>query len=223
MPTRDQIDAWAATLDETQEMRARIQQTIADPPEPRVDLSGATSRKPHPPLPGGIKLALIGPHSLYAEPDALAHPGVFMDKWSGYVAQKACTIPPRPMYDVQHAFLTHRLQYIADNKVSEFEADLYAVRNTLRNVTHYDRPSRAELVADRWMRGQRAQDELRARQADIPWGFMLNREQAEIIWPDALTEDRWHSIRQWKIDNPGENIPPGKYPAGLIRHYIGKG
>lgn len=211
MPSRDQLDTWAATLDENQEMRARIQQTIADPPEPRVDLSGATSRKPHPPLPGGIKLALIGPHSLYAEPDDLAHPGVFMDKWSGYVAQKACTIPPRSAYDVQHAFLAHRLQYIADSKISEFEADLYAVRNTLRNVTNYDRPSRAEEVADRWMRGQRAQETLQARFMDIvDTGYCLTRPEAEVIWGDRLSEDAWGRLRVKKNRNPG-SAPPLKY------------
>ena len=92
------------------------------------------------------------------------------------------------------AWLRERQQWIAEEQA--YARDLAAVRATLRNVCHADRPSQAEQIADRWLRGQAAMRELQARwwEIDTP----LTREEVETIWPDELDDEAWARIRKRK-------------------------
>lgn len=223
MAARETLDAWAAALERIGELYCHVRETVADLPEQKVDLAGSASQGAPPPLPGGMKLVLAGPHNLHAPPDALAHPGVFLEKWCGHVGRRARSIPPGrtaalELWQARLLWLRERLQWI--DAEEDFAHELRAVHGLLRNVTNADRPSRAEEVADRWLRGDAAQRELQARWKDIPWAFMLDRDDIETIWPDRLTDDHYHAMRQWKIDNPDEPIPRAHFPAGLVRQHL---
>lgn len=223
MASTDTLAAWSRTLDEIGELYCHVLETVSDLPEPKVDLAGSTSKGAPPPLPGGIKLALAGPHSVHAEPDGLAHPGVLLGKWCAHVARKSRSIPPGrtrtlTRWQVELIWLRERLHWIEDEDA--FQAELRAVHGLLRNVCNADRPSQAEQVADRWVRGETAMRELQALWNRIPWAYMLTKRDIETIWPDRLTEPLYDALTQWKVDNPTEPIPRGHFPAGLVRQYI---
>ena len=223
MATRETLDHWADTLDSVGELYCHVIDTVADLPEPKTDLAGTTSKGAPPPLPGGMKLVLAGPHNLHAPPDDVAHPGVLLEKWCGHVGRRSRSIPPTrtralSVWQARLLWLRERLQWIEAEE--EFSSELRAVHGLLRNVCNADRPSQAEQVADRWLRGETAQRELQARWREIPWAHMLDRDDIETIWPGRLSEDHYHAMRQWKIDNPNEPVPVGHFPAGLVRQYV---
>ena len=223
MAARETLDQWADTLDAIGELYCHVIDTVADLPEPKTDLAGTTSKGAPPPLPGGMKLVLAGPHNLHAPPDDTAHPGVFLEKWCGHVGRRSRSIPPTrtralSAWQARLLWLRERLQWIEAEE--EFQSELRAVHGLLRNVCNADRPSQAEQVADRWLRGETAQRELQARWREIPWAYMLDRDDIETIWPGAVDENAYDAMRRWKADNPSEPIPTGKYPAGLVRQYV---
>lgn len=223
MAARETLDQWADTLDAIGELYCHVIDTVADLPEPKTDLAGTTSKGAPPPLPGGMKLVLAGPHNLHAPPDDVAHPGVLLEKWCGHVGRRSRSIPPTrtralSVWQARLLWLRERLQWIEAEE--EFQSDLRAVHGLLRNVCNADRPSQAEQVADRWVRGETAQRELQARWREIPWAYMLTKNDLEIIWPDQMTEDVYDALTQWKVRNPEEPIPRGHFPAGLVRQYI---
>ena len=223
MAARETLDHWADTLDSIGELYCHVIDTVADLPEQKVDLAGTTSKGAPPPLPGGMKLVLAGPHNLHAPPDDVAHPGVFLEKWCGHVGRRSRSIPPTrtralSAWQARLLWLRERLQWIEAEE--EFSSELRAVHGLLRNVCNTDRPSQAEQVADRWLRGEAAMRELQARWREIPWAYMLDRDDIETIWPGQLSEDHYHAMRQWKIDNPNEPVPVGHFPAGLVRQYV---
>lgn len=223
MAARETLDQWADTLDAIGELYCHVIDTVADLPEQKTDLAGTTSKGAPPPLPGGMKLVLSGPHNLHAPPDDTAHPGVFLEKWCGHVGRRSRSIPPTrtralSAWQARLLWLRERLQWIEAEE--EFQSDLRAVHGLLRNVCNTDRPSQAEQVADRWLRGEAAMRELQARWREIPWAYMLDRDDIETIWPGQLSEDHYHAMRQWKIDNPNEPVPVGHFPAGLVRQYV---
>src|SRR5699024_7098508 len=223
MAARETLDQWADTLDTIGELYCHVIDTVADLPEPKTDLAGTTSKGAPPPLPGGMKLVLAGPHNLHAPPDDVAHPGVLLEKWCGHVGRRSRSIPPTrtralSVWQARLLWLRERLQWIEAEE--EFSSELRAVHGLLRNVCNADRPSQAEQVADRWLRGETAQRELQARWREIPWAHMLDRDDIETIWPGRLSEDHYHAMRQWKIDNPNEPVPVGHFPAGLVRQYV---
>ena len=223
MAARETLDQWADTLDAIGELYCHVIDTVADLPEPKTDLAGTTSKGAPPPLPGGMKLVLAGPHNLHAPPDDVAHPGVLLEKWCGHVGRRSRSIPPTrtralSAWQARLLWLRERLQWIEAEE--EFQSELRAVHGLLRNVCNADRPSQAEQVADRWLRGEAAMRELQARWREIPWAYMLDRDDIETIWPGQLSEDHYHAMRQWKIDNPNEPVPVGHFPAGLVRQYL---
>ena len=223
MAARETLDQWADTLDAIGELYCHVIDTVSDLPEQKVDLAGTTSKGAPPPLPGGMKLVLAGPHNLHAPPDDVAHPGVFLEKWCGHVGRRSRSIPPTrtralSAWQARLLWLRERLQWIEAEE--EFQSELRAVHGLLRNVCNADRPSQAEQVADRWLRGETAQRELQARWREIPWAYMLDRDDIETIWPGQLSEDHYHAMRQWKIDNPNEPVPVGHFPAGLVRQHV---
>ena len=223
MAARETLDQWADTLDSIGELYCHVIDTVADLPEPKTDLAGTTSKGAPPPLPGGMKLVLAGPHNLHAPPDDVAHPGVFLEKWCGHVGRRSRSIPPTrtralSAWQARLLWLRERLQWIEAEE--EFQSELRAVHGLLRNVCNADRPSQAEQVADRWLRGETAQRELQARWREVPWAYMLDRDDIETIWPGAVDENAYDAMRRWKADNPSEPIPTGKYPAGLVRQYV---
>ena len=223
MAARETLDHWADTLDAIGELYCHVIDTVSDLPEPKTDLAGTTSKGAPPPLPGGMKLVLAGPHNLHAPPDDVAHPGVFLEKWCGHVGRRSRSIPPTrtralSVWQARLLWLRERLQWIEAEE--EFQSELRAVHGLLRNVCNADRPSQAEQVADRWLRGETAQRELQARWREIPWAYMLDRDDIETIWPGAVDENAYDAMRRWKADNPSEPIPTGKYPAGLVRQYV---
>ena len=223
MAARETLDQWADTLDAIGELYCHVIDTVSDLPEQKVDLAGTTSKGAPPPLPGGMKLVLAGPHNLHAPPDDVAHPGVFLEKWCGHVGRRSRSIPPTrtralSAWQARLLWLRERLQWIEAEE--EFSSELRAVHGLLRNVCNTDRPSQAEQVADRWLRGEAAMRELQARWREIPWAYMLDRDDIETIWPGQLSEDHYHAMRQWKIDNPNEPVPVGHFPAGLVRQYV---
>ena len=223
MASRETLDQWADTLDSIGELYCHVIDTVADLKEQPIDLAGSTSKGAPPPLPGGMRLVLAGPHNLHAPPDAIAHPGVFFEKWCTQVGRRSRSLPPvrtraLSLWQARLLWLRERLQWIDDEE--GFNAELRAVHGLLRSVTNADRPSRAEEVADRWLRGEAAMRELQARWNDIPWAYMLDREDIETIWPGQLSEEHYHAMRQWKIDNPNEPVPVGHFPAGLVRQYL---
>lgn len=223
MAARETLDHWADTLDSIGELYCHVIDTVSDLPEQKVDLAGTTSKGAPPPLPGGMKLVLAGPHNLHAPSDDVAHPGVFLEKWCGHVGRRSRSIPPHrartlAIWQARLLWLRERLQWIEAEE--EFQSELRAVHGLLRNVCNADRPSQAEQVADRWVRGETAQRELQARWREIPWAYMLTKNDLEIIWPDQMTEDVYDALTQWKVRNPEEPIPRGHFPAGLVRQYI---
>ena len=223
MASRETLDQWADTLDTIGELYCHVIDTIADLPEQKIDLAGASSIGKPPPLPGGMKLVLAGPHNLHAPPDDIAHPGVFLERWCVHVGHRARALPPGrtralELWQARLLWLRERLQWI--DAEEEFGAELRAVHGLLRNVCNADRASQAEQVADRWLRGEAAMRELQARWNDIPWAYMLDREDIETIWPGVVDENDYDAMRRWKADNPYEPIPTGKYPAGLVRQHV---
>ena len=223
MAARETLDQWADTLDSIGELYCHVIDTVTDLPEPKTDLAGTTSKGAPPPLPGGMKLVLAGPHNLHAPPDDVAHPGVLLEKWCGHVGRRSRSIPPTrtralSAWQARLLWLRERLQWIEAEE--EFQSELRAVHGLLRNVCNTDRPSQAEQVADRWLRGEAAMRELQARWREIPWAYMLTKNDLEIIWPDQMTEDVYDALTQWKVRNPEEPIPRGHFPAGLVRQYI---
>ena len=223
MASRETLDQWDDTLDQIGELYCHVIDTVADLKEQPIDLAGSTSKGAPPPIPGGMRLVLAGPHNLHAPPDTIAHPGVFFEKWCTRVGRRSRSLPPMrtralSLWQARLLWLRERLQWIDDEE--GFNAELRAVHGLLRNVTNADRPSRAEEVADRWLRGEAAMRDLQARWNDIPWAYMLDREDIETIWPGVVDEDAYDAMRRWKADNPSEPIPTGKYPAGLVRQYV---
>lgn len=222
MASRETLDQWADTLDKIGELYCHVIETVADLKEQTVDLAGSTSQGKPPPLPGGMRLVLAGPHNLHAPPDDTAHPGVFFEKWCGHVGRRSRSLPPGrtralELWQARLLWLRERLQWIEAEET--FGEELRAVYGTLRNVTNADRPSRAEEVADRWLRGEAAMRELQARFLDIgDTGYFLTREEADLIWPDALDEDAWTRLRLRKHRSSGENsrVPARKYRAEWI-------
>lgn len=222
MASRDTLDAWAAMLDAVGELYCHVIDTVDDLPEQKTDLAGTTSKGAPPPLPGGMKLVLAGPHNLHAPPDDVAHPGVFLEKWCGHVGRRSRSIPPTrtrelELWQARLIWLRERLQWIEAE--DDFNAELRAVHGLLRNVCHADRPSQAEQVADRWLRGDAAMRELQARFLDIgDAGYFLTREEADLIWPDLLDEDAWLRIRLRKHRSSGGNsrVPARRYRAEWI-------
>ena len=223
MAARETLDQWADTLDAIGELYCHVIDTVSDLPEPKTDLAGTTSKGAPPPLPGGMKLVLAGPHNLHAPPDDVAHPGVFLEKWCGHVGRRSRSIPPTrtralSAWQARLLWLRERLQWIEAEE--EFQSELRAVHGLLRNVCNADRPSQAEQVADRWVRGENALRELQARWDEVPYSFLLSKEDVLTIWPDA-DEEALDRIRWWKAKNPAERIPAGMYPAGMVRHALG--
>lgn len=223
MASRETLDQWADTLDKIGELYCHVIETVGDIPEQSTDLTGSSSKGNPPPLPGGIKMALVGPYNVHADPDGLAHPGVFLTTWSAHVGRRSRSIPPGrtrhlARWQAELIWLRERLQWITDE--DGFQTELRAVHGLLRNVTNADRPSQAELVADRWVRGEAAMRDLQAQWHRIPWAYMLTKRDIETIWPDRLAEDLYDAMTQWKVRNPSEPIPRGHFPAGLVRQYI---
>ena len=199
MAARETLDHWADTLDSIGELYCHVIDTVADLPEQKVDLAGATSKGAPPPLPGGMKLVLAGPHNLHAPPDDVAHPGVFLEKWCGHVGRRSRSIPPTrtralSAWQARLLWLRERLQWIEAEET--FNAELRAVHGLLRNVTNVGRLALGEERHARLLRAHRAYQELRARIDEVPPWTLLDRVQAGIIWPvfrspadrDAITE-----------------------------------
>lgn len=211
MASRDTLDQWADTLDQIGELYCHVIETVADLKEQTVDLAGSTSQGKPPPLPGGMRLVLAGPHNLHAPPDDTAHPGVFLEKWCGHVGRRSRSLPPGrtralTLWQARLLWLRERLQWIEAEE--EFQGELRAVYGTLRNVTNADRPSRAEEVADRWLRGEAAMRELQARFLDID--TPLTRDEIECIWPDRLDDEAWRRI--WgRKERARYSVPRGTY------------
>ena len=223
MAARETLDQWADTLDAIGELYCHVIDTVSDLPEQKVDLAGSSSLGKPPPLPGGMKLVLAGPHNLHAPPDDVAHPGVFLERWCVHVGHRSRALPPRrtralDLWQARLLWLRERLQWI--DAEDTFAEELRAVHGLLRNACNADRASQAEQVADRWLRGEAAMRELQARWREIPWAYMLTKSDLETIWPDQMTEDVYDALMQWKVRNPEEPIPRGHFPAGLARQYI---
>lgn len=223
MASRETLDQWADTLDAIGELYCHVIDTVADLPEQKVDLAGSSSIGKPPPLPGGIKLVLAGPHNLHAPPDDVAHPGVFLERWCVHVGHRSRALPPArtralDLWQARLLWLRERLQWI--DAEDTFAEELRAVHGLLRNACNADRASQAEQVADRWLRGEAAMRELQARWREIPWAYMLTKNDLETIWPDQMNEDVYDALTQWKVRNPEEPIPRGHFPAGLVRQYI---
>lgn len=228
MAARETLDHWADTLDSIGELYCHVIDTVADLPEQKVDLAGTTSKGAPPPLPGGMKLVLAGPHNLHAPPDDVAHPGVFLAKWCGHVGRRSRSIPPTrtralSAWQARLLWLRERLQWIEAEE--EFSSELRAVHGLLRNVCNTDRPSQAEQVADRWLRGEAAMRELQARFLEIGAnGYMLTREETETIWPGVLDGAAWQRILDRKKDHARRHSisdPVGRYRVENIAREVG--
>lgn len=215
--TRDTITAWEKTLDEIRDLHSEVEETLCDPPEPHQDLSlalleGDRSGTTRPalrtrprlpaPLPGGDKLAAIGPYSADAPEDDFPHPGLIIHRWVQVCAAEARAIPPRPAWDAEIAYLRARVQYIPRDYEEPFTADLRRVRGLLAHLCHVDRLPRAAAVACRLLRGMTAQDELRERIAEIPLDFELTRDEAAILWP-AYARDECEMQPDTQQESPG--------------------
>lgn len=190
-------------LDAIHELRSEIAETLCDPPEPHQDLSLALlegdrsgtrqalrtrPRRPAP-LPGGDKLAAIGPYSTDAPEDDFPHPGLIIHQWATYCATATRSIPPRRAWDASYRYLRSHLHYIARDNEDRLTADLGRVLELLERLCHVGRMSRAEEVADRWMRGEMAQRELRERTAEIPPAYEMTRDEAAILWPEYARQE----------------------------------
>lgn len=243
MAARETLDQWADTLDQIGELYCHVIDTVADLKEQPVDLAGSASKGAPPPLPGGMRLVLAGPHNLHAPPDAIAHPGVFFEKWCAHVGRKSRSIPPGKtraleLWQARLLWLRERLQWVAAE--DEFNTEIRAVHGLLRNVTNADRKSRGELADERERAGGEAASELRARAGEIRGHFLLTRADAEMIWPvfEVSTDeylDRfegyegvdvrplgdiyWDRVRKRKsyYVQGGDRFPIGRYPAMIVR------
>lgn len=243
MAARETLDQWADTLDAIGELYCHVIDTVSDLPEQKVDLAGTTSKGAPPPLPGGMKLVLAGPHNLYAPPDGTPHPGVFLEKWCGHVGRRSRSIPPGrtrtlELWQARLLWLRERLQWIETEE--EFQSELRAVHGLLRSTCNWDRKSRGELADERERLGDEAANELRARAAEIRGHFLLTRDEAEMIWPVfAVTTDEeldryeqyegveveplgdiyWKRVRDRKYyySQRGDSFPPGRFPALIVR------
>ena len=220
MAARETLDHWADTLDSIGELYCHVIDTVSDLPEQKTDLAGTTSKGAPPPLPGGMKLVLAGPHNLHAPPDDTAHPGVFLEKWCGHAGRRSRSIPPTrtrtlSVWQARLLWLRERLQWIEAE--DDFNSELRAVHGLLRNVCNADRPSQAEQVADRWLRGDAAMRELQARFLDID--TPLTRDEVECIWPDRLDDEAWERI--WKRkQRAGYRVPPRTYHPEWIAEEV---
>ena len=185
MAARETLDQWADTLDKIGELYCHVIETVADIPEQSTDLAGSSSQGKPPPLPGGIKMALVGPHNVHAAPDGLAHPGVFLTTWCGHVGRRSRSIPPGrtrhlARWQAELIWLRERLQWITDE--DGFQAELRAVHGLLRNVCNADRLSQGEAIINSMDRSHKARQEVIARLDEAsPW-FMLTRREAGLIW-----------------------------------------
>lgn len=245
MPTADTITAWEGLLDEVAELYAQVYATVADIPEPRVDLAGSSAKGAPPPLPGGDKLVTIGPFAMDAPRDDFPHPLLFAYSWAWHCAESDRSIPPRRAWVPSLAYLRAHLYLIDAEHVADFHGDLQRVRGNLKRLCNIDRLSQAESVADRWRRGEDAQDDLRQRLADgdIPeWRppdhfhryrqiVTVTREQAEILFPQLArpnvddfseydpgeVDEAWNRIRVRSNywRARGEPVPKGRY---LVAH-----
>lgn len=243
MASRDTLDQWANTLDQIGELYCHVIETVADLKEQTVDLAGSTSQGKPPPLPGGMRLVLAGPHNLHAPPDGTAHPGVFFEKWCGHVGRRSRSLPPGrtralTLWQARLLWLRERLQWIEAEE--EFQGELRAVHGTLRNVTNWDRKSLGELADERDQAGANAEMELRARAGEIRGHFLLTRNEAELIWPifavdtdaeldryedydgedmEPLGDIYWKRVRDRKsyYAKRGDSFPDGLFPALLVR------
>lgn len=186
MAARETLDQWADALDAIGELYCHVIDTVSDLPEPKTDLAGTTSKGAPPPLPGGMKLVLAGPHNLHAPPDDTAHPGVFLEKWCGHVGRRSRSIPPTrtralSVWQARLLWLRERLQWIEAEET--FNAEIRAVHGLLRSVTNVGRLALGEERHARLLRAHRAHQELRARIDEVPSWTLIDRVQAGIIWP----------------------------------------
>lgn len=247
MAARETLDQWADTLDRTGELYCHVIETVADLKEQTVDLAGSTSQGKPPPLPGGMRLVLAGPHNLHAPPDDTAHPGVFLEKWCAHVGRKSRALPPGrtrtlELWQARLLWLRERLQWIEAEE--EFQSELRAVHGLLRNVTNADRNSRGETEEEAERRADDAAATLQARAHEIPGHFLLTRPEAERIWPVfRVTTDEYLERFEHYKDDPdsearrpmadlywdrvklrkhyytrrGDSFPIGLYPALIVR------
>lgn len=243
MAARETLDQWADTLDKIGELYCHVIETVADLKEQTVDLAGSTSQGKPPPLPGGMRLVLAGPHNLHAPPDDTAHPGVFLEKWCAHVGRRSRALPPGrtralSLWQARLLWLRERVQWIEAEE--EFQGELRAVHGMLRSVCNWDRKSLGELADERSQAGADAEIELRARANEIRGHFLLTRDEAEMIWPvfsvstdeyldqfeDYDGEDMrplgdiyWDRVRKRKsyYVKGGDRFPVGMYPAVIVR------
>ena len=247
MPAREVIDAWETIIDECAELYDQVRATVTDLPEIKTDLSGTSAKGAPPPLPGGDKLAATGPFSLDAPHDDFPHPLRVAYKWSWHCAEVNAAIPPRRAWEPCIAYLRAHLHLIDGEHVPEFHAELQRTRGNLRRLCNMDRLSQAESVADRHLRGEEAQVDLRRRLAngDIPeWlppGNLrryrtlvtVDRQEAEILFPQLARprEDEFSEYDPGDVDaawnrirvrsnywrERGEPIPQGRYMVAHLK------
>ena len=243
MASRETLDQWADTLDQIGELYCHVIDTVADLKEQPIDLAGSTSKGAPPPIPGGMRLVLAGPHNLHAPPDAIAHPGVFFEKWCTQVGRRSRSLPPvrtraLSLWQARLLWLRERLQWIDDEE--GFNAELRAVHGLLRSVTNADRKARGEQADERDRAGGDAERELRARADEIAGHFLMTRAEAEMIWPVfAVSTDEyldqfegyggedmkplgdlyWQRVRERKryYSQRGDSFPVGMYPVAIVR------
>lgn len=252
MVDRTTIEFWEAVLDEMAETHAHVVATFANIPEIKMDLTGTTSKGRPPGLPGGDKLAAVGPFSMDALRDDFAHPLHFAYAWSWHCAEANAAIPPRRAWEPSLAYLRAHLHLIDGEYVAEFHGDLQRTRGALRRLCNWDRKSQGEEEDERELRGAQAQAVLRGlvNAGQLPeWTepsqfqryrqpVTVNRAEAEIIFPelrrpsgDEFTEydpadidDAWHRIaaRKEAWAKRGDKFPTGRYLVSWVQNEASK-
>lgn len=238
--SREVIDAWEDILDECAELYGHVAATVSDLGEIKTDLSGSTSKGAPPSLPGGDKLAALGPLSMDAPHDDFPHPLRFAYTWSWHCAEANAAIPPRRAWEPSLAYLRAHLHLIDGDHTADFYRDLRRVLALLRRLCNVGRKSQQEAEDEAVRRGQEASAALQAWAEDIPPLYMLDRGDAELIWPlFALTdEDRmdrmegyegkgltpiadlyWQRVKDRKqyLVERGDSFPPNLFPAFIAR------
>lgn len=233
MATAETLNAWRAALDECDELYRQVADTVSDLPEPSTDLAGTTSKGAPPPLPGGDKLAAIGPFDMYAARDDFPHPLLFAYTWAWHCAEVDRGIPPRRAWKPSLAYLRANLHRIDHEHESSFHGDLRRTQGILRRLCNIGRPSQAEEIEKRLLRAYDAQQELQARADEVPPDYMLTKDEVTLIWPELREpiegeysesdpyeiEKAWWRIRRRKTRRAreGYEYPMGEYPAEWCR------
>lgn len=229
MASREVIDAWEAIVDECVELYDHVRATVADLGEIKTDLSGSTAKGAPPALPGGDKLAAIGPFAMDAPHDDFPHPLRFAYMWSWHCAEVNAALPPRRAWEPSVAYLRAHLHLIDGEHAADFTGDLQRVRGLLRRMCNWDRPSQVEVLADRWLRGEAAGERVRQYAEDMPDRYplayphypehevdkrrgpvMLTTEQAAIMWPeleaDCLDDHLYNGPSKQRADELWKRI-----------------